>query len=69
MERLKILFGICLVAVVLSDFLIPREHVTFFWDGVPGFSAIYGFMACVLIIVVSKFIGKRWLMKPEDYYD
>ncbi len=69
MKRLKILFGAGLLAVLLPDFLLQREHIIFPWDGVPGFSAVYGFVSCALIILASKFIGKRWLMKPEDYYD
>ena len=26
-------------------------------------------ISCVLIIVVSKLLGKLWLMRSEDYYD
>lgn len=45
------------------------EHWPFFW-------AIFGFAACVLIILLSKwfghvhwFGGKFTIMAPEDYYD
>ena len=31
--------------------------------------SIYGLISCVAIIVLSKLIGKLWLMKGEDYYD
>lgn len=58
-----------LVASVVAGFFIPREHVEHFWEKIPGFHAVYGFVACVAIIVVSKFLGKHWLMKREDYYD
>jgi len=58
-----------LAALVVLDFFIPREHVERFWDRIPGFHAIYGFVACTFIIfLVSKFL-KHWLMKREDYYD
>ncbi|MBE0521308.1 MAG: hypothetical protein IBX39_03455 [Candidatus Methanoperedenaceae archaeon] len=66
---LKYLFYSSLVAVVLADFFVQREKVEFFWDAIPGFSAVYGFISCILIIIVSKFIGHKWLMKKEDYYD
>ncbi len=67
--RLKKLLYITLAVIVAADFLVPREHVAFFWDAIPGWSAVYGFISCVLIIVVSKFLGHRGLMKKEDYYD
>jgi hypothetical protein len=35
----------------------------------PGFGSLYGLISCVLIIVVSKLLGKLWLMRREDYYD
>jgi hypothetical protein len=40
------------------------------WDRLPGWSAIYGFGSCVLLIFVSKFLGHRGgLMRRVDYYD
>ncbi len=44
----------------------PHPHA---WDVIPGFYVIYGFVGCVLIIVVSKALGKGALQKREDYYD
>lgn len=68
-KTLKRLFYAILVILVLADFFIHREKQEFFWDGIPGFSAFYGFISCVLIIVVSKYIGHAFLMKEEDYYE
>ncbi|HET6370702.1 MAG TPA: hypothetical protein VFG95_05860 [Nitrospiria bacterium] len=65
----KRLFYASMVLVVALDFIAPRHHAFFFWDEIPGYSAVYGFISCVLIIVVSKFLGHYWLMKREDYYD
>ncbi len=69
LRYLKILFGGALVAVVLADFLIHRGHVIFPWDEIPGFNAVYGLFSCAFLIMVSKYLGRTWLMKPEDYYD
>lgn len=44
----------------------PYPHA---WDRIPGFYAVYGFLGCILIIVVAKGLGKAWLQKREDYYD
>ncbi len=67
-KTLKRIFYASLAIVVLADFFIDRE-IEFFWDAIPGFNALYGFVSCVLIIIVSKTIGHKWLMKKEDYYD
>jgi len=34
-----------------------------------GFWAVFGFVACVLIIFVSKWYGHLGIMTREDYYD
>ena len=64
----KIAYGI-LVLLVIVDFIIPRHEVHFFGDKIPGFWSLFGFIACVVIIIVSKWLGKNGLMKDEDYYD
>ncbi len=68
-QRIKRACCATLGSLVVVDFFLYREHVAFLWDGIPGFSAFYGFISTVLIILVSKFVGHVWLMKPEDYYD
>ena len=64
----KLAYGI-LVLLVTADFIIPRHEIHFFGDKVPGFWSLFGFISCVLIIVVSKWLGHHWLMRGEDYYD
>ncbi len=61
---------VCLAASVLAGVLVhSHEHAAFLWQEIPGFSAIYGFIGCILIIVVSKALGHHWLQKGEDYYE
>lgn len=64
------LFYLVLVLSVIADFLVPREHAEYSWERLPGWSAVYGFVSCVLLIFVSKFLGHQGgLMRREDYYD
>ena len=45
-------------------------HPPHFWfEWIPAWGSLYGLVSCVAIIVVSKFLGKTWLMRREDYYD
>ncbi|OWK22914.1 membrane protein [Rhizobium yanglingense] len=64
------LFYLALVLIITADFLVSREHTEYIWERLPGWSAVYGFGSCVLLIFVSKFLGHRiGLMRREDYYD
>lgn len=69
---LRILFYLSLIVVVVLEFIfIKREHIEFSFEHIvefPAFHAIYGLLACILIILVSKFIGYL-VMRREDYYD
>jgi hypothetical protein len=53
--------------LLIIDFLIPK-HGHFSWETAPEFYAVYGFVACVCLILISKAL--RLLVKrKEDYYD
>ena len=58
-----------LALLVLADALATKTYQRFPWDSLPGFGALYGFLSCVLIIVVAKALGKAFLYRREDYYD
>jgi len=64
----KIAYG-ALIILIVVDFIIPRHEIHFFGDKVPGFWSLFGFIACVLIIIVSKWVGHMGLMQDENYYD
>ncbi len=66
-DRLKKIFYVSLVLLLIIDFFIPREHVVFWGETIPGFYIIYGFIGCVAIVLFSKFLG-IFLKKEEDYY-
>ena len=59
-------YAICL-ALFLLDLLLHR-HVTHSWENLPGFYAIFGFIACVVLVLVARELRKL-VMRKEDYYD
>lgn len=67
--KLKRGLYIGLALLIVADFFVHKHHVVFFWDKIPGFTAVYSFIATVAIVVVAKGIGHAILMKPEDYYE
>jgi hypothetical protein len=72
-DRLKKVIRLCyklLALVVLVDVIfVSKEHAHTALERIPGFWAVFGFGACVLIILVSKLYGHLGIMTREDYYD
>ncbi len=58
-----------MAALVIADIAIPTGYDRFFWERLGGAGAVYGLFACVVIVVVSKFLGYQLLYRPEDYFD
>jgi hypothetical protein len=59
-----------LAALVAWDIaFVDKSHAHTAMEKLPGFWAIFGFVACVLIIIVSKWFGHQGIMTREDYYD
>jgi len=66
---LKRLMWIVLIGLVIADIIIPSKYDRFPWESIGGFGAFYGFMSCVVIVVVSKALGYLMLYRKEGYYD
>ena len=60
-------FGVLLVLVLALD-LGVEHHAHFGIEGTPGFSALYGFLACVLMVLGSKALGLL-LKRKDTFYD
>lgn len=62
--------GLWVVGIILLalDFVVHR-HVEVGFDAHFGFYAVYGFFACVALVLAAKYLLRRAVMRPEDYYD
>lgn len=67
-RKLRIGLYIVLVLLVLPDFFLHKHHYFSKVETWPGFYAFFGFISCVVIILVSKLLGYV-LKRKEDYYD
>ena len=66
-KRLMRIFYVCCVLLVVLDFVIHR-HTMHEWDKLWAFYPIYGFVGCVVLVIVASWM-RTFLMRPEDYYD
>jgi drug/metabolite transporter (DMT)-like permease len=72
-DRLKAVTLVCigvLALLALLDILfVSNEEAHTAIEHVPAFWSIFGFVGCVLIIVLSKWFGHLGIMTREDYYE
>jgi hypothetical protein len=59
-------YSVCAALLVL-DFFVHR-HISHAWENLVGFYALFGFVACVVLVLVAKEMRKV-VMRDEDYYD
>lgn len=65
-----ILLGFITLVTLFAEFVLladyPKKH---WWSYVPAFYILWGFVGCVAIIYISKWLGKLFIQRKEDYYD
>jgi hypothetical protein len=66
-RRLLCALYVACIGVFVADAFVDR-HVDHPWERLFGFYAIYGFVACVLLVLIAKELRKL-LMRKENYYD
>jgi hypothetical protein len=55
-------------ALLIGLDLVVHRHVEHGWEGLFGFYALYGFVACVLLVLLAKEMRKL-VMRDEGYYE
>ena len=61
------LFFLSLGVLLIVDFFIPK-HAAFPWEETPCFFAAYGYVSCVLLVLVARVL-RLFIKREEDYYD
>ena len=63
---IHVLYLLCGMSLI-AEFFVKR-YVDHPWEGLFGFYTLYGFVACVLLVLIAKEMRKL-IMRGEDYYD
>ena len=63
---LWVFYAVCAVLLLLD--IVHHRHMIHRWEHLWGFYGIFGFLACVALVLIAKEMRKV-LMRPEDYYD
>ena len=64
---LKGFFTLCFLLFIASFFTPIHPHLP--WENFPGFYAVYGFVACVILVLISKYVLRPIVQRKEDFYD
>jgi len=65
----RVCFGVLAVLILIDALFVNKAHAHTSVERLPGFWSIFGFVGCVLIIILSKWYGHSGIMTREDYYD
>jgi hypothetical protein len=66
---MKKIFYLALILFTLGNYFTHKHHVSFWFDEIKGFDAMFGAFSCGVIIWFSKSIFQPSVMRKEDYYE
>lgn len=65
-DRTTVFLAVALLLLVLVEALfIPHYKPVFPWHTVPGYAAMIGLFGCIVVVQLSKWLGKALLQRPE----
>ena len=64
----KVFYGLCLLCILIAagDLLVHR-HVVFAAEAMFSFYGVYGFVACVALVLAAKEL-RKYIKRNEKYY-
>lgn len=70
MKRIPVIVSLVLLVIfIIADLWFHLTHGDGWWAGIPGFFALFAGLGCLVIIVTTGLLGRRWLLRKEDYYE
>ncbi|PKD45140.1 hypothetical protein [Rhodohalobacter barkolensis] len=64
-----IILGILFLVTLVFEFTFLADYDSHWWNSIPAFYAIFGFVSCIVIIYFAKFIAKNIVNRDINYYD
>jgi hypothetical protein len=66
-DRVTLIMAVVLALLVLVEYvLVPHGAPRFPWHRVPGYAALIGLLACIVVVQLSKALGAWLLQRPEE---
>ncbi len=64
----KLFVGALVMLIAVDVVFVAHEHTYLIFETLPGFSAVYGFVACTALVVIAKVLRKL-CKRDMKYYD
>jgi purine-cytosine permease-like protein len=64
---LRSFFSSLFILLIIEFFV--HKHPHFPWEDWHEFYAVFGFVACVVLVLAAKYILRPLMKRREDYYD
>jgi len=64
-----IILGLLFLVTLVLEFTYLADYDSHWWNSVPAFYALFGFISCIVIIYFAKFIAKKIVNRDINYYD
>jgi len=68
-KKVLIFCASALLLTILLEIIFVKHKTYYWWHEFIGFDIAFGFLGCIVIIKVSKFLGKAFIQRKENYYD
>ena len=72
MNRTKwIILSVMLMIMLVAGFFVPHsvKGELQWWNVLPIFYSVFGFVGCFMLVFVAKMLGKLFVQQDESYYD
>lgn len=66
-RTLAVIFIVAFIILLVSDFSV-QKHAYFYWDGFPAFTAVFGLIGSLALVIIAKHL-RPFLEREEKYYD
>ncbi len=64
---IKLFYCLLSALVIIDVFVEKHPHISL--EKIPGFWAVFGFLACSVLIIVARWFGRTGIETEENYYD
>ena len=64
-----IILGLLFLVTLVFEFTYLADYDSHWWNSIPAFYALFGFIGTVVIVYVAKFIAKNIVNRDINYYD
>lgn len=66
-RKVTVVLAAVLALLVVAELPFPHHAPVFPWHHVTGLQGMIGFFSCVVVVILSKWLGKLFLQRPEKW--